>query len=321
MATVFLNGDFVGRDDARVSAFDAGFQHGVGLFETMLGIGGDQPRILHLHEHLGRLADSTRTLGLTETIRVPPLAEACERTLAKAVGDSSARRFRIRLTLTGGDLNLLDRSGAAAPMQPTLMIVAQPATEYPAEMYERGVLLAIADYKANPLDPLQGHKTLSYWGRLRELQRAAGKRAAEALVLQVSNHLCGGCVSNVFLARKGRLLTPIARGEEAEVAGEGQSATVGGTELEVKQGPAVMPSPVLPGIVRRWVMDWCTAMDVGVERRMLTITDVLEADEVFLTNSSWGVLPATRVEGRTIGTGAPGPITRELVNAWQELVE
>ena len=62
-------------------------------------------------------------------------------------------------------------------------------------------------------------------------------------------------------------------------------------------------------------------MDVGVERRMLTITDVLEADEVFLTNSSWGVLPATRVEGRTIGTGAPGPITRELVNAWQELVE
>lgn len=308
MATIFLNGEFVPREHARVSAFDAGFQHAVGLFETMLCIGGASPRILHLHEHLGRLADSAKQLRLTETLRTTALAEACERTLRRACDESGAPRLRLRLTITGGDLNLLDRSGGASPAHPTLMIAAQPATDYPTDMFDRGVRIAVADMKANPLDPFQGHKTLNYWPRLRELQNASASRSAEALVLQVSNHLCGGCVSNIFLARDGRLLTPIARGEESEVAGEDTSR-------------AILPSPVLPGIVRRWVMDWCTALDIDVERRMLTIEDALGADEIFLTNSSWGVLPVVNIEAHQVGGGTPGRITRELVQAWRELIE
>ncbi|MFZ4572893.1 MAG: aminotransferase class IV [Phycisphaerales bacterium] len=315
MATVFLNGEFLGKDQARVSAFDAGFQHGVGLFETMLAVREGGGRILHLQEHLARIADSARTLGLTEVLRVGPLGEACERTLERAMAESEAARIRIRLTITGGDLNLLDRQSGGQPMQPTLLIVAQPATEYPPEMFENGVLAVVADFKANPLDAMQGHKTLNYWGRLRELQRAGARRAAEAIVLQVSNHVCGGCVSNIFIAKGGVLRTPIARGEEQEVADDA------GEELGASQGRAIVPSPVLPGVVRRWVMDWCTAMDVEVQRRMLTIHDVLEADEVFLTNSSWGVLPVTRVEGRTIGGGTPGRLAGELRGAWGELLE
>ena len=64
------------------------------------------------------------------------------------------------------------------------MIVVQPATEYPAEMFERGVMAVIADMRVNPLDPMSGHKTLNYWGRLRELQAAAAKRAGEAIVFR-----------------------------------------------------------------------------------------------------------------------------------------
>jgi branched-chain amino acid aminotransferase len=83
---------------------------------------------------------------------------------------------------------------------------------------------------------------------------------------------------------------------------------------------AVMPSPVLPGIVRRWVMDWALASGVEVERRMLSIDDVLSADEVFLTNSSWGVLPIVQVESARIGEGPVGEVSRRLVSAWSELV-
>jgi branched-subunit amino acid aminotransferase/4-amino-4-deoxychorismate lyase len=319
MPSVFLNGRFVERDDAMVSAFDAGLQHGVGLFETMLAVrGGGQWRTIHLREHLERLAISARGLGLSELLRVGALEEAVVRTVARAGEDISSARLRVRLTITGGDLNLLGRArgdtAAGEGAEPTLLIVAQPATEYPAEMFERGTSVVLADIRVNPLDPFQGHKTLSYWARLRELQVAAGKRAGEALVFQVTNHLAGGCVSNAFVVKDGVVYTPIARGEETEVAG----GDIEGEETGRKPG-ATLPSPVLPGIVRRWVADWCDGEGIDVERRMLSIDDVLRADEVFLTNSSWGVLPVVQVEAEAVGGGEVGEMSRRLVGAWGEL--
>jgi branched-subunit amino acid aminotransferase/4-amino-4-deoxychorismate lyase len=123
------------------------------------------------------------------------------------------------------------------------------------------------------------------------------------LVFQVTNHLAGGCVSNCFLVSDGSLITPIARGEEAEV-GQGQS-----------KGPSI-PSPVLPGIVRGFVLEWAARRSHKVTRRMLSISDVLAADEVFLTNTSWGVLPVVRVEKEAIGSGAVGEITTLAREAW-----
>jgi branched-subunit amino acid aminotransferase/4-amino-4-deoxychorismate lyase len=354
MATVFLNGRFVSRDEAVVSAFDAGFQHGVGLFETMLAVrdeeSGEQRagwRVLHVREHLERLSVSARGLGLSESLRLGALEEAVVRTVEHAGEEIDAARLRVRLTITGGDLNMLGAArqsagsggegesiesgqpnpgssrGGEGGQAPTLLIVAQPATEYPAEMFERGVGVVLADLRVNPLDPFQGHKTLNYWPRLRELQVAAGKRAAEALVFQVTNHLAGGCVSNAFVVRGGKVYTPIARGEEEEVAGvnatpglEDSATPSAGAEGDRR---AVLPSPVLPGIVRRWVMDWCVSEGVEVERRMLTIDDVLGADEVLLTNSSWGVLPVVRVEREAIGDGVVGEISKRLVRGWSEL--
>jgi branched-subunit amino acid aminotransferase/4-amino-4-deoxychorismate lyase len=327
MATVFLNGSFVTPDEALISAFDAGFQHGVGLFETMLGIGspGERARVIHLGEHLDRLAASAAELNLSEHLRVGALADAVQRTVDKAAENGpSVARFRIRLTITGGDLNMLAAAKAGEPREqaPTLMIHAQPATLYPAEMFTRGVLVTIADWKANPLDAFQGHKTLNYWPRLRELQIAGSKRAAEALILQVTNHLSGGCVSNAFVLRDGTLYTPIARGEEEDVL---ENSEPSATEDEPNNYDppvrgAALPSPVLPGVVRRWVMDWALSEGLNCERRMITIRDVLDADEIFLTNSSWGVLPVSAVEAQLIGGGKVGPIAKQLVEAWSQLI-
>jgi branched-subunit amino acid aminotransferase/4-amino-4-deoxychorismate lyase len=310
-----------------------------------------------VREHLERLSGSAKGLGLSESLRVAALEEAVVRTVERAGEElGGVARLRVRLTMTGGDLNLLGKarstgvsgkSGTYPPapslgegeegQTPTLLIVAQPATEYPGEMFERGVGVVLADLRVNPLDPFSGHKTLNYWPRLRELQLAAGKRAAEALVFQVTNHLAGGCVSNAFVVRGGAVYTPIARGEEREVADGGGNATPGsprrapsnledsatpsaGAEGDLGGHGAVLPSPVLPGIVRRWVMDWCAAEGIDVERRMLTIDDVLGADEVFLTNSSWGVLPVVKVEREAVADGVVGEVSRRLVGAWSELV-
>lgn len=320
MATVFLNGAFLGRDEARISAFDAGVQHGVGLFETMLAVErSDGWEVLDVDAHLDRLATSARELRLTERLRVDALREAVHRTVTKAAEEEAgAMRLRVRLTITGGDLNLLAGSRAAEPQgsgedsqQPTLIISATRATDYPVEMFKRGVLATIADWKANPLDPMQGHKVINYWARLRELQSTAGKNAAEAMVFQVSNYLCGGCVSNAIIVKGGRILTPIARGEEMQSAEGAADHEPGG------KGRAVMPSPVLPGVTRRWALEWAEDEGLEIEKRMISIEDVLGADEVLLTNSSWGVLPVVAVESRVLGAGKPGEVGAALVEGWR----
>lgn len=301
-ATVFFNGRFVTRDEARVSAFDAGLQHAVGLFETMTAVRGadGEPRIPRLWGHLDRLSESARALGLSEQLRGEALGEAALETCRRSgLLAEAGSRARVRLTITGGDLNLL-QSRAQSQVDPTVLIGVQPATAYPSGMFQTGVRVSVAGLKANPLNPTEGHKTLNYWARLRALQEAGAQGASEALVFQVSNYLAGGAVSNAFVVSEGRLVTPIARGEEEMVGGKG-----------------ALPSPVLPGITRSGVIEWAHAEGIEVERRMVTIDDVLGADEAFLTNSSWGVLPVVAVEGSTIAEGKVGALTARAMGWWR----
>lgn len=298
---VWLNGQFVPLQDAKISAFDAGFQHSVGLFETMHASRG---RVFRIDAHLARLERSASELRLTERLHVDALRQAVESTLAK----NDLKDARIRLTLTGGDLNLLHRETGrrpAAAHDPTILIHVQPAQRYPDSFFKHGVSATIANARLNPLDPFQGHKTLNYWPRLRALQDAAALGAGEALWFTVSNHLAGGSVSNVFLVTNEAIHTPIARGEEDRIAG------FDGVKL---------PSPVLPGITRDTMLTIADERDLDVERRMLDIDDLLRADEVFLTNSSWGVLPVVQVERETIGKGTIGPVTRTMRDEWLKRV-
>lgn len=289
---VWLNGKFIDRDAANVSIFDAGLQHSVGLFETMLARNGVAFRV---DRHMQRLADSARELLLSERLRVEPLADAVNLTLQR----NGMREARVRLTVTGGNLNMLQTEGKPQ-VDPTIFIVAQPPTAYPDHFFDRGVIATIADGRLNPFDPTAGHKTLNYWSRIRALQDAAAKRAGEALWFSVTNHLACGCVSNVFLVKDGSLFTPIARGEE-------------------EQGS--LRSTVLPGITRSAVRELAESLEIECVTKMLDINDLLQADEVFLTNSSWGVLPVVGVEREKIASGAVGPLTRQVREAWLRLVE
>jgi len=312
--TVYLNGEFLDADDARVSAFDAGLTHGVGLFETFLVIPpsdpGGSPRGHRIMEHLNRLADSARQLGLFERLGVEPLAEAVLHTVDRSGLVAEGARARVRVTLTGGALNLLERPTAQARgteantdqntntrHAPAILIVPQAATPYPDEMFDRGVGAIVADARLNPLNPHESHKTLSYWLRLRALQGAATKGASEAILLQVSNHVAGGTISNLIAVTGDRVISPTVRGEEPSGA---------------------IPSPILPGVTRAAILDHARSRGMEIETRLMTIDDALDADELMLTNSSWGVLPVVRVESRRIGSGEPGRITRVLREAWLE---
>lgn len=297
---LWLNGQFIERDDAMVSVFDAGFQHGVGLFETMLARNG---RVFRAESHMRRLAHSAKELLLSDRLRIEPLIEA----VSLSVNRNELVDARVRLTITGGNLSTQPSGGASGgraaekpKIDPTILIVAQPPTQYPKAFFEKGVMVMIADGRENPLHPMAGHKTLNYWPRIRALQIAAARRAGEALWFTVSNHLANGCVSNIFLVKNGVLLTPIAHGEEESGA---------------------IAAPVLPGITRAAIIELAEAMAIEIKRQLLDINNLLTADEVFLTNSSWGVLPVVAVEQEQIAGASPGPVARRLRQAWLDLVE
>lgn len=280
---IFVNSQLVDPSDARIDVQDAGFQHAVGLFETM---GAWQGRVFRLAEHLARMQASARALGLADELDLPRIETA----IADTVRANELDRARIRVTYTPGPISLLGPEPDLRP-EPTLVVVATESTEYDPTYFERGITVAIGPASANPMDAMAGHKTLAYWGRLRALRQAAQSGAGEAIHLNITNHLAGGAVSNLMLVKGDTLHTPIARGEEVEGA---------------------LPAPVLPGITRATVIELAHAMGIDVKRAMLSIDDLLDADEVFLTNSSWLVLPVMHVEQETIGDGKVGAVTRRL---------
>lgn len=296
---VFLNGKMLPPDQALLPVDDAGFQHAVGLFETMSAHHG---RVFRLSRHLERLSESAAQLGLSPGLNVEALAQAVQLT----IDHNQIDRARIRLTVTPGSpgtpgsLSLL--SGGASETSPVGTVLIQPTepTEYDPKYFEEGITVLISRPGANPFDPLAGHKTLSYWGRLRTLRQAASAGAGEAIWLNITNHLASGAISNLFLVKDGELLTPIARGEEADKS---------------------LPAPVLPGVTRATVIELAEGLDIPVHRRMLGIDDLLGADEVFLTNSSWRVLPVSRVEKSQIADGRAGEVTTRLRGALLELIE
>jgi len=291
---IYLNGEMIPAEKATVSLSDAGFTHAVGLFETMACVNGI---VFRLIPHLQRLAQSAVELGLVRYLDHEPLAVAVKQTLKhNKIVDA-----RLRLTLTAGDLNLLKPadSNSGGP-QPTLAIVPSEPTQYDPTYFEQGIQVLVAPPALSPFDPMAGHKTLNYWSRLRTLRQAASVGAGEAIWLMATNHIACGAISNVFLVKDGKLLTPIARGEEVE----------GG-----------LPAPVLPGITRAAVLECAELAGIEAKRQMLTIEDLLEADEVFLTNSSWNLLPVRQVEKSDIGDGAVGPITRQLRAALLECID
>lgn len=307
--TLFLNGQFLTPDAARIGALDAGLQHAVGIFTTLLaGCGSPRPEpvdltaeapiegvwAVDLDEHLDRIVASAMELGLAEVMNPGALGEAVIQTVARA----NLPRARVRLTLTGGELNLLVRDGKPQPRPPTILIVAQPATVYPDAMLRQGVLVTLAATRPSPLDRFIGHKTLNYWWRLAELQAAARKNAGEAIVFDTAARLIGGCVSNAFIVKGEHVYTPPSARDDRGTPGES------------------LPSATLAGITRQWAIHELAGRGIIVQKRHLSLEDVLTADEVFLTNSSWGVLPVIAVESRGIGAGAPGAITQDLVQRW-----
>jgi branched-chain amino acid aminotransferase len=277
---VYLNGQWVPRTEAAVSVYDGGFLHGAGLFETMRAENG---RIFRLEAHLARLMRSAGKLLLPIEPSGLPSADDFQDLLRR----NDLKRARVRLTVTSGAVLT-----AAESDRPRLTVCATASGEtgYPEDLYQTGVTVMISRFRQSPSDPLAGHKTTNYLPRLIALRAAQSQRCVEALWFTTENLLAEGSISNVFVVKDGTVSTP---------------------RLE---------TPVLPGITRAAILELCQAASIPAEERAVTVNDLLDADEVFITNSAMQVMPVCRVERADIADGRPGPITRRLLADYLALV-
>lgn len=299
MSQTWINGNFVDEETASLPLRDAGLLYAAGVFTTMRAFHG---RVYRLGEHLARLRQSCQALFIPLQYKDDALQEAITELLKR----NELTEARLRLTVTRGATHNDPVHGIH--MQPNVFCSATQAEPYPEPFYARGMTVTLVDdQKLNPYDLQAGHKTLNYFTRLAALRNANKLSAGEALWFNVHNYLQSGSISNVFVIKNGGLLTPPTP-----------------QELHDKTIAETTPYPrsaVLPGITRAAVIELATGAGITVKPAALTVNDLLDADEVFLTNSMMQVMPVGRVERKAIGSDKPGEMTLRLSALLAEDIE
>jgi branched-chain amino acid aminotransferase len=281
---VHVDGHICLPEDAKISVFDRGFLYGDSVYET---IGTVRGRLFALSDHLDRLERSAHRLSL----RLPPRAQI-EKAILDTVVAAGNEESRVRVMVTRGS-GKLDLDPASAG-EPCLVVIAGPLGGPTPEMYDRGVAVAIVSVTRNlpgAIDPaIKSGNYLNNVLALSEARRQPGVH--EAILLAAGGSVAEGASSNIFMVKAGELLTP--------------ALSVG----------------ILDGITRGKVIQ--LARGAGIVSRELDFLapdQLREADEVFLTSAARGVLPVTRVDGKAVGDGNPGPVTRRMLALYARLTE
>jgi branched-chain amino acid aminotransferase len=284
---IYLNGRLVPRFEAKLSPFDHGFLYGYGLFETMRAYNG---HIFRLDSHLTRLRCSAESIGLTHSILTTEegkqaLKAACMATLEA----NELKDARIRLTVSAGEGDMTPDSSTCS--SPTILITAQNLVPLPLEKYETGFKAVVSFLRRNSQSPLSRLKSTCYMENV--LARTAARAAGydEAIFLNEQGYLAEGSSTNIFLVSNGELITPS------------------------------FESGVLPGITRDAFLEIARTSNIKATERWVELNELIEAQEAFLTNSILELMPLTWFEGKPIGTGKPGQLTKELLAAFKKLVD
>lgn len=279
---VYLNGQFLPAEEAKVSVFDHGYLYGDGVFE---GIRAYKGKIFRLRRHIDRLWDSAKAIRLTMPMSKEDLEDACREAIK--VNDLDDAYLRVVVSRGAGDLGLSPFNCK----EPTVVVIAGKISLYPKEMYEKGMAIVTAATPRNHPEALNPKiKSLNYLNNILAKIEALDRGVMEALMFNHQGYVAEATGDNIFLVRKGVLITP------PESAG------------------------VLLGITRECVMELAKKLGITVEERDINRYDIYVADECFLTGTAAEIISITSVDGRTIGDGTPGPVTNKLLDSFRALV-
>ncbi len=278
---VFIDGKYCDEQDAKVSVFDHGLLYGDGVFEGIRAYNG---RVFKLKEHIDRLFYSAKAILLELPMAHAELMKATVETCRQ----NKLREGYIRLVVTRGVGTLGLNPNRCK--RGSVIIIADKIQVYPPEMYENGMAIVTVATVRNLHSALNpAIKSLNYLNNILAKIEANNAGVEEAIMLNAEGYVSECTADNLFLVKGNELLTP------------------------------PLSAGALYGITRATVMELGREMGLHVTEPNLTRYDVFNADECFLTGTGAEVVPVTRVDGRVIGTGKPGPTTRKLVQKYREL--
>ncbi len=279
---VYIGGKLYEKHDAKVSVFDHGLLYGDGVFE---GIRSYNNRVFRLEQHVERLYDSARAIHLVIPMTQADMANAVVETLkANALTDAY---IRLVVTRGAGSLGLDPRKTS----DPQIIIITDSISLYPAELYEHGLKIITAGTMRNHPAALNPRvKSLNYLNSILAKIEGTNAGCLEALMLNHKGEVAECTGDNIFIVKKRELITP-----------------------SVDAG-------ILEGITREAVIELARGAGIAVVERTMDRHDVYTADECFLTGTAAEVIPVVECDGRPIGNGKPGPITRDLLARFHKLV-
>jgi len=279
---VWIDGRFYDKADAKISVYDHGLLYGDGVFEGIRVYNG---RIFQAEAHLRRLFASARAIRLTIPSTPEQLLAAIEQTY-KTNGFSDCY---IRLIVTRGT-GYLGLSPTRCS-NPSIIIISDTIALYPPEMYQKGMAVITASVTRTHPNALSPRiKSLNYLNNILAKIEAIDAGVPEAIMLNHEGNVAECTGDNIFIVRNGVVQTP---------------TTADG---------------ILEGITRQVIIDLCGRMKIPCVEKTLERQDLYVADECFLTGTAAEVVPVTTIDGRPIGQGVPGPITRQLHDAFHRLV-
>ena len=284
-ATVNVNGRVFDQEHAVISVFDHGFLYGEGVYETWRTYNG-QPFLFD--RHMRRLRNSSGMIALAVPLTDEQLDARCRETIRAAglgappaTGDAYVR---VLVTRGVGELSY-DLAGSPSP---SIVVIVKPHVAPPPEVYDRGVKVALVPIIRNhpgTVSPLI--KSNNLLNNALAMQEASRRGAFEGVMRNYRGELAECTTSNLFIVKDGAALTP------------------------------PLDAGLLPGITREFVLEIGAESGIPVREAVLHDADLFGADEAFLTSSTRELVPIVHVDDRRIGNGAPGPVTRALLERFR----
>ena len=279
---IYSNGEYVPQSQATTSLYDHGFLYGDGVFEGIRAYNG---RVFKLDEHIDRLYDSATAIALKIPMSKEEMKEAILETLRKNnLADAYIRPIVSRGV---GDLGLDPRKCPT----PNIYIISQEWGAMYGDLYEVGLTAITVAIRRNAPDALSPNiKSMNYLNNILAKIEANEKGGDEAIFLDNNGYISEGSGDNIFVIKNGKVVTP----------------------------PTINN---LKGITRAAAIDILKEMDYSITEVNIGMFDLYTADEIFVTGTAAESAPITKVDGRMIGDGKPGPITKKMIAAFEHITQ
>lgn len=279
---VYINGQYFDQDKAVISVFDHGLLYGDGIFEGLRAYSG---KVFRLREHMDRLWDSAKGIHLDIPMSKDEMEAAINETL-KVNGFTDAY-IRLIITRGIGDLGLDSHICA----NPQVIIISDNLALYPKELYEKGLAIVTVATVRNSNSALSPQiKSLNYLNNIMAKLEGHLAGCPEALMLNSKGEVAECSGDNIFMIKRGVLQTPS------------------------------VDSCILEGITRNAVLEIAAGLGVPTKETTLTRHDLFTAEECFLTGSGAELIPVVKIDGRVIGDGKPGAMTKKLLEEFHKTV-